>query len=294
MKQRNPAALIFSLTLVLAAAAYLYFASPQQQATKATAFDRVSQSKTIRCGYIVYEPYISKDPNTGKLSGVTVDYLNQSAARHGLKIEWTGEVNFDQIVPSLDAGKIDMVCVPCTPTTDFERVLAFVGNLGGLPYYAYVGAQSTIKREDLPKATFAVHDGMALTGITRNAYPDATFVSLPQTASVAEFFDQLKYGKAQAIITDNIGAANYMKNNSGTIRRLSDDPVIAMRMFLVAQKTDTRMHALIEKTFGLEDPANLADMKALVDRYHVPEGSLLLGDDCKPAVNEKGWKICAP
>lgn len=280
------------VALAMAITAVVYVQKPAREAS--TAYERVTRGKVIRCGYVVYEPYISKDPNTGKLSGVTVDYLNGAAKRQGLKIDWMTEINFDQVVPALDAGKIDMLCVPCTPTSDYERVVAFVGNLGGLPYYTYVATKNEVRPQELPTATFALHDGYALSGITRNAYPNAQFISLPQSASMAEFFDQLRFGKAQAVVNENIAAENYMKNNPNVMRRLSDTPVIAMRMFLLAQKTDTAMHGLIEKTFGLEDPANLASMRDLVVKYNVPKGSLLLGEDCNPALNDKGWKICEP
>lgn len=243
---------------------------------------------------MIYEPFIIKDPNTAKLSGLTVDYLNEVAARQGYNVEWTSEVNFDQIVPSLDGGRFDMVCVQATPNTDFERVLSFVGDLGGMPYYTYVKADSTLTEQTLSTAQFVLHDGFALSEITRNAYPRAQFNSLTQNASMAEFFDQLKYGKVDAAVNEHIAAEHYMKANPGIIRRFSDKPVIAMRMFFIAAKNDAPMLDFITQKLGFADPANLAIMKSMMVKYHVPDDALLLGEACKPALTEKGWKICAP
>jgi len=290
MKQTWKTGLV--VLLAFAALVAVYVQKPSYSTLMA--FDRVTQSKTIRCGYLPYEPFVIKDPNTGKLSGVTVDYLDKVAARQGYKIEWAGETTFDQVVPSLDGGRFDMFCVPATPTTDYERVVEFVGNLGGLPYYTYVSTKTDVKAEDLPTATFVIHDAFALTGITKEVYPNANFISLPQTASTAEFFDQLRYGKAQAGVNEPISAENYMKANPGVMRRVSDTPVIAMRMFLLAQKADTAMHAFIGNTFGIENPDNLAAMKEMLVKYNVPDRAVLLGDDCKAALSDKGWKICAP
>ena len=282
------------LAVVISVLISLSFVKMQGAGNKETRLDQIRRTGVLRCGYVIYEPFIIKDPNTGKLSGLTVDYLNEVAARQGYSVEWTGEVNFDQIVPSLDGGRFDMVCVQATPNTDFERVLSFVGDLGGMPYYTYVKADSALTEQTLPTAQFVLHDGFALSEITRNAYPKAQFNSLTQNASMAEFFDQLKYGKVDAAVNEHIAAEHYMKANPGIIRRVSEKPVIAMRMFFIAAKNDAPMSDFITQKLGFADPANLAIMKRMMVKYHVPDDALLLGEACKPALTEKGWKICAP
>ena len=37
-----------------------------------TAYERVKTSGVIRCGYLIYAPFITKDINTGTLGGLTV------------------------------------------------------------------------------------------------------------------------------------------------------------------------------------------------------------------------------
>ncbi|MGE4350852.1 MAG: substrate-binding periplasmic protein, partial [Bdellovibrionales bacterium] len=256
-------------------------------------YSRVVETKTIRCGYLPFEPFVIKDPTTGKLSGVTVDYLNEAAVKEGYHVEWSSEVTFDQVVPALNSGKIDMLCVPATPDTDFVRVVSFVGDLGGLSYYVYVKGDSALTAQDLPAATFALHDGFALSQITRQAFPKATFASLPQQASMAEFFDQLRYGKVQALVNEPIAASNYLRANPGSIRRFSDTPIVSMRMFFVGPKDDTAMDDFIQRYLSVEDPQRLAIMKKALAKYHVPDGALLLGEACKPTENEQGWRVCA-
>jgi len=259
-----------------------------------TAFERVSKTKILRCGYFPYEPFVIKDPNTGKLSGVIVDYLNQVGAQHGLTVEWTGEVNIDQVVPALDSGKFDAFCVPCTPIPGWEEHINFTAFLGGLPYYAYVSAHQRITPEQLSTARFATVDGFAMTEITHRQFPKATYQSLPQTTSISELFDQLRFGKADAVVNEGVAAQNYMAANPNVMRRASDEPVIAMRMFLLSSKSDTKMAAFMDQTFAVDSPVNLAVMKQQIIGYNVRTDSFLLDEACRPATTEKGWKICAP
>ncbi|HNQ92516.1 MAG TPA: transporter substrate-binding domain-containing protein [Alphaproteobacteria bacterium] len=277
---------LFLFLLTIAAPA---FAADQEKSV----YDRVKETKTLRCGYLPYEPFITINPNTGEIGGLTHDYLEAVAQRDGYKIEWSQDVNFDQVVPSIETNKIDLLCVPCTPDPNFSKLLDFPAFIGALPYYVYVPEKSAITEDQLKTANFATQDGYALTEITKTAFPEGKFTSLPQTSSTAEFYDQLKYSKVDAVINEHISAENYMRNNPDTIRHFSDKPVIAMRMFLVSKKNDEPMTKFLNDTFGTEKPENLELMRKILDEHKMPKGSLLLGEECAvPAISEKGQKIC--
>lgn len=262
--------------------------SPQE-----SVYDRVMRNKTIRCSYIVYEPYITKDMRTGKLGGMTYDYVNSVAERLGLKVDWAGEVNIDQVPTNLDADRFDVFCVPCTGDKYWEKVVEFPGYLGALAYYVYIPQKSSITEEQLQTAKFAIVDSYALSDVTRIKFPNAKYLSLPQTVSMAEMYDQLRYGKVDALVNENISAISYMKNNSGVIRRFSDKPLILWQMFLITKYGDKKMSDFVDKEFDSNRPDNLALMKELRKKYGVPAESLLLGDQCKKSVRtEKGWRIC--
>ncbi|MDP9196901.1 MAG: transporter substrate-binding domain-containing protein [Pseudomonadota bacterium] len=280
----------FLTTLLLA---FLLSLPAAAAAQKKSAYSRVTETKTIRCGYLPYDPFVIKDPNTGKFSGITVDYINIISARHGLKVDWAAEVNVDQIVPALDNGRIDAFCIPSSPDTNWAKVADFSSGLGAMPYFIHVPADSTITMKGLSAATFAIVDGFALTDITKEMFPEAKYVSLPQTTSAAEMYDQLRYGKVQAHVNEQISAANYMKNNPGVIRRWSDQPVMVVRMFLVTPKNDPEMGAFMRRTFDAGIPENMTLLRDLMARYQVPEDALFLGDRCAPAETDKGWTICA-
>jgi polar amino acid transport system substrate-binding protein len=54
-----------------------------------------------------YPPLEFKDPATLKLMGLDIDLTEEIGKRLGLKVEWS-EQSFDQLINSLDTGRIDM------------------------------------------------------------------------------------------------------------------------------------------------------------------------------------------
>lgn len=287
-------AVVFLLALGLGGGMVWSAKRPSLPAAKETAYERVTRTKVLRCAYLPFEPYITKDPNTKSLGGLTVDYVNAVAARAGLTVDWAGEVNIDQIPTALDYGRFDAFCLPCTPSADWGRVLDFGGFLGAVPYYTYVAADRPIGKEQLQTAKFATVDGYMLSEITRDEFPKAQYASLPQTTSMAEMYDQLRYHKADAMVNDIFSASLYTRGNPDAIKPVSDEPVTALRMFLVLPKNDAKLKQLIDDTFDADKPENTALMRNLLGKHNLPGNALFLGDQCKRSPDTaKGWKVCA-
>src|SRR5690349_1133348 len=71
--------------------------------------DRVLDSSTIRAAYLVRPPNIIKDPNTGELSGIFVDILNEIGRRTGLQVQWVEEVTWSTMIEGLNSNRYDIV-----------------------------------------------------------------------------------------------------------------------------------------------------------------------------------------
>ena len=241
---------------------------------------------------MIYDPYLTKDMKTGKVGGLVVDYVDQVAARHGVKVGWAADINVDQIITNLNYGRIDAFCVPTTPDDNWAKMAEFVADLGAWPYYTYVRADNKLTRAQLNTARFVMVDGYNQTVTTTEHYPQAKFVSLPQTVSAAEMYDQLKYNKADAFVNEPISAALYAQANPGTIKKFSDDILSAQRMFFMSKKADAKMAESLEKTFDADIPENGALLRDLIKKYNLPPGSLLVGDECRPYDTNLGWKMC--
>lgn len=69
----------------------------------------IKASGKIRVGVEpVYPPLEYRDPATGDLAGFDIDLGNAIAAKLGVKIDWQ-ETVFQQLIPSLQTGRIDMI-----------------------------------------------------------------------------------------------------------------------------------------------------------------------------------------
>ncbi len=250
-----------------------YIAQPEPE--PASVLARVKETGIIKCGYWVFEPYITRDVNTGKIGGMTADYLEKIAARSGLKIEWAQELSFEQMVPALNYDRIDMFCVPCNPPPEYRKVLDFAGSFGSLPYYVYVPFSSTISKEELETARFAAGESYVPIKLTPEKFPKAKLISLPQMASIAEIYEQLKYGKADAVLNEDITAQGYMKNNPNTIRRWSDDPVEIKEMVFALKKDDDAWSKFVQQMTNTNLPENKNLFRTLIKKYGLTEKAIL-------------------
>jgi len=77
-----------------------------------TALARVLRTQTLRCGYVLSEPYLLRDPNTGRFSGIAFDTMTALTKELGLKLDWAEETGWGSFQEGLNAGKFDAMCVP--------------------------------------------------------------------------------------------------------------------------------------------------------------------------------------
>ncbi|MFP3615005.1 ABC transporter substrate-binding protein [Paraburkholderia sp. DD10] len=71
--------------------------------------DAIARSKVIKVAVnSIYPPMEYKDPESGELVGFDVDLGNAIAKELGVKLDWQ-ESAFEQLLPSLATGRVDMV-----------------------------------------------------------------------------------------------------------------------------------------------------------------------------------------
>ncbi len=214
----------------------------------------VRSSHRLRAAYINYPPSMTVDPNTKAKSGIMTDVIEESAKAMGVELAWTEETTFASMADTLDSGKADIVVSGIWPSSsralraDFSRVVYYS------PVYAYVRSDDKRFDNSLSTAnTGSVHiatiDGELSSIIAHSDYPNASTVSLPQQADVAQLLLQLSSHKADITFVEPAIADQFLSKNSGSIRRVSGSG--AVRLFpncYLFRKGDT----------ALRDSVNLA------------------------------------
>lgn len=218
------------LALVLAIGALLLgFMPPSgngELKRQETTLERLARTKTFRCGYILYPPYLEKDPNTGKLHGIGFDMTEEIAKTLGQKVEWAEEVPVGGEIATLAKGSVDAIC-SITGAYDaniFDR-LAFSDYLFIVKNRVYARANDdrfkgpvrleALNREDI---SFAGIEGDTSFIFPQMLAPKAKMKSLPALSETAQLFQDVKFSKADLLMVEAAPGMKAMQANPDVFR----------------------------------------------------------------------------
>ena len=230
--KKNP--IIFLLLLALCAgflgawafhAAGLDASIEVKTENKENAYDHVMRTGVIRCGYVVWTPFLIKDPNSGQLSGLFHDYVEALGEALHLKIEWTEEMGWSDFPAALNSGRIDAMCGGSWANSARARQIDFTQPILYQPVYAYVRTGDTRFDNNLvtindPSVTVVVVEGASPALIATNDFPKAQKIQLPQLSSLSDVFVNLVSNKADVAIANPEAALQFEANNTGKIHRV--------------------------------------------------------------------------
>ncbi len=224
----------------------LVLSSTPAKAEPKSAYDRVMASGTLRCGYWIAPPMIIKDPNTGKMSGAFVDYVEELGKSLDLKIEWAGEINFGTYIQDINQGKFDAECATGWPNALRGKQAEYTNPVGFMPFYVFVKSGNKKfdhKLEALNDTAvkFAGHDGGTNTLAQQKFFPQSQLLTVPGDAPQSEPLNMIKYGKADATLVTSFEGLNYSKENPDSIRQVISEPVRIIPMTMTVGANEFRL-----------------------------------------------------
>ncbi len=185
-----------------------------------SAYDRVINSGTIRCGYALWPGLLTRDPNSHEFSGLMHDYMAKLAQATELKVEWTEEVSYGDMPEALRAGRIDAFCGgawtnavrgkyadPVTPVA-YQTINAYThaGNM------ALDGDADKINNQNV---TISVADGESASVIAKADFPQAKTFALPKDTDMGQLLLNVVNGKADVAFVDPEAGATIHGQQSG-------------------------------------------------------------------------------
>jgi ABC-type amino acid transport substrate-binding protein len=194
-----------------------------------SSYDRIMRTGVVRCGYLVWEPAVIKDPNTGQLSGVVYDLYKKVFDSLDLKVEWI-EANIATYIEDLNSGKYDVECAGGFPTALRGKHVAYTKPLFYAPFHFFVRTDSPLKSVDEindPKVRFAVMDGDATQYYRQEYFPNSTVINLPG-GDLSQVMLQVVYGKADVTIWDALSAEPLLRSHEGQLRPLANNKINAI------------------------------------------------------------------
>ncbi|MDD3182723.1 MAG: ABC transporter substrate-binding protein [Alphaproteobacteria bacterium] len=222
------------LALVAALFALIFFFANKVQdvgqVKKETVYERVMRTGTIRCGYGTWPQFDMKDPNTGTMSGINVDYMNEVGKALELKVEWSEEVGYGSFIEALNGDRIDMMCgvwpnAPRSKQADFSHPIEYTA-IAAFVRADDVRFDESLSKLDDPAYTIATIDGDMALLIAKQDFPRAKIFSLPQMSDLGLMVSNVAEGKADIAFTDVTIGLEFMKNNPGKIKMMHpENPV---------------------------------------------------------------------
>jgi len=201
---------LLSSAAVAAPTAIVAAKSAQKNAAanrEASAFARVMKTRTIRCGYIVWPPYLIEDVTSGQMSGVTYDMAVALAENLDMKLEWAQEIFLGQEAEVLNTGRVDMICgAESIFSAAQAKYLDYSDPYFSTPDYAYVRRDDN-RLENLaginsPATKIAVMDGDLSVTLSRILFPKARIDSLPNSSDPKQMAFEVMTRKADVALLD--------------------------------------------------------------------------------------------
>ena len=242
------------LLAVIASVAATYLWAPTSPATTAeeSAFERVTRTGVLRCGYGPWDGGINKNAE-GQLVGAWVDIMNELARLSELKIEWVGEVGWGDVATALKTNKMDAMCAGMWQSGVKGKHMLFSTPLHYQTVEALIQANDT-RFEGKPMSSMnnemlriAVVDNDNSYFIATGDFPKAERVSLGQMGTDSDLMLNVATGKADITFTLPGLYHVFQKTNPGKLKRAyPNQPLRVFGNTLAVNGTEHELKQLLD------------------------------------------------
>lgn len=221
----------FAAAIAVLASILVWFLLGRVAAPDAAQPDRVLTQVlnrgTIRAGYVSYPPATIVDPATGAVSGIFPELLREIGRATSLKVEFTREVGYADMIAGLQSGKYDIVGgVWANPDRAKATTISIPVYYTGLRVWVRpaetrftpVDSWSSLNRSEV---RIAAIDGSTPMTVIREQFPNATLKSYPNQTSEAQLFLDVVQNKADVFFADPSQGAQFLAANPGKLKDIS-------------------------------------------------------------------------
>lgn len=258
------------------------FASPQTDnavaAQRESAYERVMRTSELRCGYMLYEPMVYRDPNSGAFSGIAVDLAAELGKLLNIKFIWAEETGWGTAIEGLRSGRYDALCV------GFWRLAAEGKYLYYTLPFAYSLNEILVRSDDTrfdgdlsaindPKVRIVSVDGMEASRIARRDFPRAQLLELPNLQGDSDMMEAVANNKADVTFIEAATSDRYSATNPNKLKKLKLPTPIRIYQNTFALPQDERLKAMLDT--ALNNLVEDGGMDAILDRYDPKRQNLL-------------------
>ncbi|MDP2605455.1 MAG: transporter substrate-binding domain-containing protein [Deltaproteobacteria bacterium] len=255
----------------------LSFKTAGQRVISQSVYAQIRSAGTIRAGYAVGAPLFMIDPNSKQKSGIFYEILNAAAAKLGLKVDWTEEVGYGEMIQGLNAHRYDIVGsgvwingargkdADFTIPAYYDAVLAYVRE-GDARF------DKDLSILNSPGYTISIMDGELGATIAKTDFPRARTEELPQNADFTQLILNVVNGRADLVFLALAPARQYQAANPRKIRAVNPNrPVRVFPVAIILPKGEYEIkHAL---DYALTEMLTNGEIDSILKRHEKIPGS---------------------
>jgi len=234
-------------------------------------YDRVLRTGKIRAGYMEWYPFLNKDPNTKKVTGIGFETLDLATKRLGLKLDLTEEVTWGTMIEGLRTNRYDILACPVwanatrARVADFSRPICY-GPVCAFTRYGDKRIDSSLKGVAEGKYKIATTDGEMAEIISKTDFPKASRLSLPQSAPISDMMLCVATGKADLTFGDPPFVWEFMKHNPKSIQNITpNNPLRVFPTVYMFKAGEAEFKAMLNT--ALDEIANSGELEKTLAKY---------------------------
>lgn len=200
-----------------------------QSALLSDRLEDVKKTGVLRCGYIDYPPYIHKDAQTGRLSGMTVDMMAMVEKMSGLKVEWNYETTWATAMTDVNLGRFDALCGNIWPNSKRAREALMLEPYAHSKVSLFRNAHSKQTPEN---GVYMAIDGTYEAQMLSNR--GVNLKTMPFQVSYEELMQSVAQGKADYMLLEDYKAAAFNAHNPDMpLVRVDNYPTVYLPMVMI-------------------------------------------------------------
>lgn len=267
--------IIFTILVTLSLVKFLFLSTEQVSQIKEGRLETILSTGKIRASYLIYWPYFQKDPNTGELSGIFYEIMEEIGKAAELEILWVEEVGYENIFVGLDNHRYDVFAGGLWPSTSRAKAGGFT-----IPvFYSIIkawGRSEEYRFKDLsgindPSVKIATIDGAMEDIIAKNDYPLAQRESLPELSPFTQNLLNITTKKADITFAEPGIIQQFLRTNPGLLKELAPDkPIRIFGNSLVVQRGDFELKAFFD--IALKELLYNGTVEQILNKYEPAPG----------------------
>jgi polar amino acid transport system substrate-binding protein len=200
--------------------------------------DRIMAKKELTVGTAASMPPLNMTTKDGQIIGMEVDLARLFADAMEVKLTLS-RMHFNQLLPALEKGQVDMVLSGVTMTPQRNLKVAFVG-----PYFAS-GKSVLTKKKNVE----------SVDELSKMNHPDKVLVALK--GSTSQMFVEKLIPKAKLVLADNYDQAVASVQNDEAVAMVADYPICMVSVYRYADAGFVTLSKPISyEPIGVALPAN--------------------------------------